>query len=73
MKKLLYTLLLFWYFGVQSPYDPEGFPNVFISTIIGPFQTELECKRERANVQMVLKSVGDTNSTITECKAVQNA
>ena len=73
MKKLLYTLLLLWYFGVRGPYDPVGFPKVTISSVIGPFQTQLECNRERTNIRALLKSIGDADSLITECKEMTNA
>lgn len=72
MKNLIYIVVLFWFFGVRSAYDP-AFPKVSISTVIGPFQTKIECHQERTKMKEYLAKEIDEPITITECLSAEKA
>lgn len=55
MKQVLITLgLLIWFFGVRID---GGDPGVFVSMLIGPFVSQVECDRYRSRIITSLKDV----------------
>lgn len=72
MKNIILGFFLLWYFGMQSMYDP-AFPKVTISTVIGPFDTQIECNRERLEFKKFLDTVDSGTVILSECKSIEKS
>lgn len=72
MKNLIYALALFWFFGVRSAYDPD-FPKVTINTVIGPFETQIECNRERTKFAEYIAANTENPIIVVKCQSIEKS
>lgn len=65
MKKYIRLALIFgWFFAFQSPYNEAG---VTMSTLVGPFASENECKAELDEMKLLAKELR-VPSQFTKCQ-----
>lgn len=65
MKKLLLLALIFgWFFAFRAPYDDSG--KVFMSLVIGPFDSKGDCQVELDGWQANAEALG-IKGKFTDC------
>jgi len=71
MRKTLALWLVWgWFFVAQTPLKPES--DAVVSTHVGMFKTEAECKAEQASLKEMLEALGIPHR-ISKCKYEQEA
>ena len=52
---MIKIIALLWFFGARIPHD---LPEVFISVVVGPFTSAVECEKYRGQVVEFVKLTG---------------